>query len=117
VIAGRREGALLIAEQVSGPLARLHWPRIERLLAAPLRKLVGSTFPPDALAIESSDTHETAQIVSAAESVPAVKCALDGPTVRCRGPLADPTAARRALLAVSARLLAEDARTLWSGTD
>jgi hypothetical protein len=37
--------------------------------------------------------------------------------VRCHGALADQTAARRALLAVIARLLADEARSLWSGTD
>jgi hypothetical protein len=106
---------------VSMPLARMSWPRIERLLARPLARLAGSTFPPDELTIESSDPAEAAQIVSAAQSVSSVKCALDGPPagpiVRCYGPLADQTAARRALLAVTARLLADDARSLWSGID
>jgi hypothetical protein len=114
---GRREGASLLVEHVSSPLARLAWPRLERLLARPLARLTGATFPPDELTIESSDRIEAAQIVSAAESVSSVKCALDGPMVRCHGAMADQTAARRALLAVTARLLADEARALWSGTD
>lgn len=114
---GRREGASLVVEHVSSSLARLAWPRIERLLARPLVRLTGSTFPPDELAIETSDRVEAAQVVSAAESVSSVKCSLDGPMVRCHGAMADQTAARRALLAVTARLLADEARSLWSGTD
>jgi len=117
LIAGRREGATLRIEQLSASLSRLDWSRVERLLAAPLRALVGATFPPDELAITALDASEAARIASAAQAASTVTCAFDGPIVRCRGPLSDAHAARRALLGVTAALLHDEAAALWSGTD
>jgi hypothetical protein len=117
LLAGRREGALLLVEQLSSPLARVDWRRVERLLGAPLRALVGATFPPDELAIEAYDPAEATQIATAAQAAAQVTCSFDGPVVRCRGRLSDVKAARRALLGVTAALLRDEARALWSGTD
>lgn len=117
MVAGRREGSELVIDQLSPALARLPWSRVERLLAAPLRLLVGASFPPDELAIESSDAQEAAHISRAAQHAGAIECASDQAMVRCHGPLSDASAARRALLSVSAALLGDALHALWSSPD
>lgn len=110
-LAGRREGDTLLIEQASRALARSDWPTLERLLAAPLRGLAGAAYPPDELVVIAEQRAEAGAIVDAAERAERVRCTLEGLTVRCRGPLADATAARRALLSiVRARLAGEAAR-------
>lgn len=117
VLSGRRRGAELALEQISRPLETLHWPAIERLLAAPLRLLAGAIYPPDELSLAAEDTREAGEVALAAQQEGRVRCAIDGRMVRCRGTLADQGAARRALLAVARARLASEGRSLWSGGD
>jgi hypothetical protein len=114
---GRRVGHTLQLQQASAPLARVWSTGVERLLAAPLRGVVGATFPPDELVVQALDAAEVSLVTRAAERARAITCASDQLTVRCRGVLADTGAAQRALLAVAHERLAREARLLWSGTD
>jgi hypothetical protein len=114
VLTGRRQGAELVVDQLSRSLRGLAWERLARLLVAPLTQLQGALYPPDELTIVAEDGDEAVAVRAAAESEARIVCTTEGLTVRCRGPLADQGAARRALLAVVRRVLARDARSLWS---
>ncbi|MDB4976539.1 MAG: hypothetical protein JWN48_4880 [Myxococcaceae bacterium] len=114
---GRREGAELWLEQVSRPLQTLAWGPLDRLLLQPLRGLVGAAYPPDELSLSALDADEQSQLARAAESAAGVQCGRDGTTLRCHGALSDPSAARRALLAVAHERLVPEARALWSGSE
>lgn len=114
---GHRRGEQLVIEQASRPLAALPWSTLERLLLAPLRGLVGATFPPDELVVRALDADEAGQLLRAAEGASTVKCAIDGLQVRCHGALSDPSAGRRALISLLHERLAAEARRLWSGLD
>ncbi len=114
-LAGRREGGWLLIESGSRALRGLHADAIERLVVAPLGQLNGSAFPPDELVIEARDEAELGSLEQSASRV--TRCRREGLTLRCRGGLADASAARRALLAVIRDQLLGDARLLWSGAE
>ncbi|HEY6881038.1 MAG TPA: hypothetical protein VI299_23595 [Polyangiales bacterium] len=112
---GRRDGGWLHIDRGSRALRALRPEVLERLLAAPLRQMIGSTFPPDELLLEARDEAEAGEVEASASRV--ASCSREGLRVRCRGALADTGAARRALLGVAHDRLASEARALWSGTD
>ncbi|HEX5660616.1 MAG TPA: hypothetical protein VFX59_25660 [Polyangiales bacterium] len=114
-ISGRREGGWLLIDSGSRALRGLRWDAIERLVAAPLRQLTGSAFPPDELTIEARDEAELGALEQSASRV--ARCSRAGLSLHCRGGLADASAARRALLAVVHDQLGADARLLWSGSE
>jgi hypothetical protein len=114
-LSGRREGGWLLVDHGSRALKLQRWDAIERLVAAPLRKLQGSAFPPDELVIEARDERELSALEQSAQRV--TRCSREGLTLHCRGSLADAGAARRALLALAHDQLANELRALWSGTD
>jgi hypothetical protein len=115
LLAGRREGGWLLIDSGSRVLRAQRWDAIERLLAAPLRQLTGSAFPPDELVIEARDEAELGALEQSASRT--AKCSRSDLSLHCRGGLADANAARRALLAVVRDQLGAEARLLWSGSD
>jgi hypothetical protein len=115
LLSGRREGGWLLVDGGSRALKGVRWDVVERLVAAPLRGMMGRAFPPDELVVEARDEAELGALEGSASRL--ASCHREGLTLRCRGALADASAARRALLAVIQDQLGVEARLLWSGSD
>jgi hypothetical protein len=113
-LSGHVEQGALVIERASRSIADARFALLDRFLVRPLEHITGSHFPPDELLIRAEDASERELVLMGAQSDRAMRCDVDGLTVRCRGPLDDNRASARALLRVAKQVLAREARALWS---